>query len=89
MFCHLNVLEVKEHCFEFEECNYFILLYVMFVKYFVKVFLSYVVAYFVHSCHYIILRNVSGAVRVKLIKNGLQLIIIQECLYVQGCHQEL
>ena len=55
----------------------------------VEVVLRDVVAYFVHGCHYVLGRDMSRTVRVELIENCLQLVIVHEGLHVQRRHQEL
>lgn len=61
----------------------------MLVHDFIQVVLSDVVAYFVHSCDNILRRNVPRAIRVKLIENSLQFVIVHEFLHVERCHEEL
>lgn len=85
----LQILQVQEHCLEFYKRYLIILQLVMLVHDFVEVVLRDVVAYFVHGCDYVLGRDMSRTVRVELIENCLQLVIVHEGLHVQRRHQEL
>ena len=61
----------------------------MLSHYFIKVLLGDFVAYFIHGRYYIVLSDASRPIRVKLVEDSLQLIIIHEVLNVKRGHQEL
>lgn len=56
---------------------------------FVKVLLRDFVAYFVHRRHNVILGDASRIVRIKLIEDRVELVVVHEELHVERCHEEL
>lgn len=60
----------------------------MFTHDVVQILLRYIVTYFIHSRYYVFLCYITRIVSVKLVEDSLQLILAQELLNVQGCHQE-
>ena len=80
---------LQEYLLELVETYDPVLLVIMLLHYFVEVFLRDLVPYFVHGRDDVFLGDYPRAVGVELAKNGLQLVVVQEVLHVQGGDKEL
>ena len=80
---------LQEYLLELVETYDPVLLVIMLLHYFVEVFLRDLVPYFVHGSDNVFLGDYPRAVGVELAKNGLQLVVVQEVLHVQGGDKEL